>query len=147
MQAASVICRTARATGCRRDGRRKSDLAGLNEFDDHIIASSSFQAMQRKVHAHRDEQINSLGLDVIRSRVEISAASGERHTAEADPRYRGGPDFPMSRADIEEKFQNCAAKAPSELADSLLASIWRMPETKTISPFLDLLRQAPMPDR
>jgi hypothetical protein len=51
--------------------------AGLAQFDDHVIASPEFQAMQARVHTHADAQINAMGFDLIRSRVEITLKDGE----------------------------------------------------------------------
>lgn len=97
--------------------------AGLAEFEDAMIEEPAFQAMQRRIHTHRDPAINAMGFDVIRSRLEVTLRDGTLLRAESDPRYRGGPAFPMSQADLEEKFRGCAYAAPANLQDRLLGAI------------------------
>lgn len=97
--------------------------AGLAEFDDEVVRGAAFQAMQRRVHTHRDATINARGFDVIRSRLQLTLRDGTRLEAESDPRYRGGPDLPMTQAELEEKFRSCAHLVPVALQDRLLDAI------------------------
>ena len=56
-----------------------------------------------------DPDIESQGMDVIRSRVEVELNSGRTLVQEADERYRGGPDKPMTDEDLEQKTAACVA--------------------------------------
>src|SRR5690606_31606742 len=62
--------------------------ATFHEFEDGVVRSAAFQAMQRRVHTHRDPHINSLGFDRIRSRMEVTLKDGTVRRGEADLRYR-----------------------------------------------------------
>ena len=97
--------------------------AGLPEFADAVVQAPDFQAMQARIHTHRDAAINALGFDVLRSRLVVTRTDGTVLRAEADPRYRGGPDHPMSAAELEEKFRSCAHAVPADVQDRLLAAI------------------------
>ncbi|MBL8600007.1 MAG: MmgE/PrpD family protein [Devosia sp.] len=97
--------------------------AGIPEFEDDVVRSERFQAMQRRIRTHRDDAIDKLGFDVIRSRIDITLKNGTVLRATSDPRYRGGPSFPMTQGDLEEKFRSCAHAAPTRLQDRLLSAI------------------------
>lgn len=96
--------------------------AGLPEFDDGLIASAEFQAMQGRVACIRDAAINAQGFDLIRSRVEIELTDGRCVSAQGDTRYRGGPDLPFEDAEVEAKMRACcmAASVGTDLQDRLI---------------------------
>lgn len=99
--------------------------AGLSEFNDDVIAHPEFQAMQRRIHCVRDDGINALGFDQIRSRVEIDLQSGRTLHAEGDLRYRGGPLLPFTDAEVEEKMRACcdSVPVPTALQDRLVTAV------------------------
>jgi 2-methylcitrate dehydratase PrpD len=70
-----------------------------------------------------DPQIEAQGMDRIRSRIELVTRSGKTFTQEADPRYRGGPDNPMTDAELEQKTAACVAGLMDDAArDRLIAA-------------------------
>jgi 2-methylcitrate dehydratase PrpD len=81
--------------------------AGRQEFSDAFVASDAMQAMQRRIKTELDSAIEAQGTDLIRSRIELATRDGRSLIAWADERYRGGPDNPMSDADLEAKFRAC----------------------------------------
>jgi len=81
--------------------------AGRREFTDEFVASPEMQALQRRIGTEIDPEIEAMGTDRIRSRIEVTTRDGERLVAWADERYRGGPDKPMSDAGLEAKFHAC----------------------------------------
>ena len=81
--------------------------AGRLEFSDAFVASDAMQTMQRRIRTEIDPAIETQGTDRIRSRIELTTRDGRRLVAWADERYRGGPDNPMSDADLEAKFRAC----------------------------------------
>lgn len=85
--------------------RRK---AGIHEFNDEFVRSEPVQTLMRKVERVLDPEIEALGWEKIRSTVEVDLADGRKLVQPADERYRGGPDLPFSRADLLEKFSDCA---------------------------------------
>jgi 2-methylcitrate dehydratase PrpD len=86
--------------------RRK---AGIREFNDEFVQSAPVQAMMRKVERVLDPAIESQGFEKIRSIVEVDLDDGRKLVAHADSRYRGGPDRPFTRAELYEKFSDCAS--------------------------------------
>lgn len=82
--------------------------AGRKEFTDEFIRSTAAQDMQRRIRVHHDPAIEAQGMDVIRSRIELTMTGGRKLVRWAPERYRGGPDNPMSDADLERKFAACA---------------------------------------
>jgi 2-methylcitrate dehydratase PrpD len=82
--------------------------AGIHEFTDEFVRSEPVQQMMARVERVLDPEIEALGFDKIRARVEVTLHTGETLAEDADERYRGGPDNPFTRADLEEKFAECA---------------------------------------
>jgi len=114
--------------------------AGVSEFEDSVVQSDAFQAMQSKISTHVDPQINAMGFDLIRSRIEVTLKSGTVLTAEADTRYRGGPDFPISDAELEEKYRLCCDRVDPSVQDRILKSIRDLPHLTDARELLDALR-------
>ncbi len=83
--------------------------AGRAEFTDEFVQGSAMQDMQGRVTCSLDPEIESQGMDVIRSRIEVELKSGGTLVQEADERYRGGPDKPMTDDDLEQKTAACVA--------------------------------------
>lgn len=81
--------------------------AGRQEFTDECVGSAAMQDMQRRITTELDPEIENAGFDRIRSRIELTTHDGTTHTQWADERYRGGPDMPMSDAEVGEKFRAC----------------------------------------
>jgi 2-methylcitrate dehydratase PrpD len=86
--------------------RRK---AGVREFNDEFVQSAQVQALMRKVQRVLDPAIEAQGFEKIRSIVEVDLDDGRKLVAHADERYRGGPDRPFTRAELKEKFDDCAS--------------------------------------
>ena len=86
--------------------RRK---AGIREFNDEFVLSDPVQALMRKVERILDPEIEALGWEKIRSIVEVDLDDGRTLVQAADERYRGGPDLPFTRAELHEKFADCAS--------------------------------------
>ncbi|HEV7252739.1 MAG TPA: MmgE/PrpD family protein [Mesorhizobium sp.] len=87
--------------------------AGREEFVDEFVGAPAMQDMQDRIATHLDPQIEAQGTDLIRSRIELTTRDGRRLVQEADVRYRGGPDNPMTDRDLEAKVE----AATGELLD------------------------------
>ena len=99
--------------------------AGRAEFTDDFIAGAAMQDMQNRVSCELDEAIEAQGMDVIRSRIELELNSGETITQEADERYRGGPDLPMTDRELEQKTAACVAGIlDRDRLDALIEAAW-----------------------
>lgn len=101
--------------------------AGRREFTDAFVQSPVMAEMQKRVTTHLDNEIEAMGFDRIRSRIEIGLKSGDRITGWADERYRGGPAKPMTDPQVEEKFQSCVAGLLDDTkARRVLGTIWKV---------------------
>jgi 2-methylcitrate dehydratase PrpD len=101
--------------------------AGRQEFTDAFIQSPETQDMQRRIKTHLDPAIESQGMDIIRSRIELTLKDGTKLTEWASEKYRGGPDNPMSDQDLERKAVACTAGILSERRrDELVAAAWQV---------------------
>ena len=83
--------------------------AGIREFTDEFVASAPVQAMMTKVDTVFDQQIEARGFDKMRSIVEVDLVDGRKLSQPSDERYRGGPEKPFTRAELHEKFTDCAS--------------------------------------
>jgi 2-methylcitrate dehydratase PrpD len=97
--------------------------AGKQEFTDAFVASPECQAMQARVETKFDQAIEDMGWDRIRSRVEVVTKDGRTLSRWADESYRGGPHNPLSDAELEAKFRDCAEGL---LKDDAVARIFEM---------------------
>ena len=99
--------------------------AGKREFSDEFVASATMQAMQKRITTELDPEIEKLGFDKMRSRIVIELKNGRKVEGWADERYRGGPENPLSDADLEAKVRSCCEgvlNAQSE--DNLIDACW-----------------------
>ena len=83
--------------------------AGIREFTDAFVSSAEVQAMMARVDTVLDRDIEARGFNKMRSVVEIDLTDGRRLVQASDERYRGGPDRPFTRAELHEKFSDCAS--------------------------------------
>ena len=81
--------------------------AGKREFSDEFVESSVMQAMQKRITAQLDPAIEKMGFDKMRSRIVIRLRGGRNIEGWADERYRGGPENPLSDAELEAKTRSC----------------------------------------
>ncbi len=81
--------------------------AGKREFSDEFVGTAAMQAMQKRITTELDPEIEKLGFDKMRSRIAIRLKNGGTVEGWADERYRGGPENPLSDADLEAKARSC----------------------------------------
>jgi 2-methylcitrate dehydratase PrpD len=94
--------------------------AGKREFSDEFVGSGPMQAMQQRVTTELDPQIEKMGFDKMRSRIAIRLKDGRIFEDWADERYRGGPENPLSDADLEAKVRSCSEGVLDSGAQSAL---------------------------
>lgn len=82
--------------------------AGKAEFTDAFVASEKCQDMQGRIETRFDQGVEDMGWDKIRSRIELTTRDGRQFVQWADERYRGGPDFPLTDEELEDKVRDCA---------------------------------------
>lgn len=101
--------------------------AGRQEFTNAFIQDPKTQDMQRRIRTHLDPEIEAKGMDVIRSRVEITLKDGAKLTEWANEKYRGGPNNPMTDKDLEAKVAACTAGILSDQRrDAMIAAAWKV---------------------
>jgi 2-methylcitrate dehydratase PrpD len=82
--------------------------AGRREFTDEFIGSPEVQDMQSRIRTHVDPAIEAQGMDIIRSRIELTTSDGRRLVQWAPEAYRGGPRNPMTEDELAAKLAACA---------------------------------------
>jgi 2-methylcitrate dehydratase PrpD len=113
--------------------------AGLREFTDEFVRSEPVVKMMERVELVHDRDIEALGFEKMRSRVEVETTDGKRFAEPAET-YRGGPDRPFTRAELRQKFEECAEGViPSAVVPRALAAIERVEELASIRELTRLL--------
>jgi len=122
--------------------RRK---AGVREFNDAFVRSSEVQALMRKVERVLDPKIEAQGFEKIRSTVEVDLADGRTLVEKADERYRGGPDLPFTRAELHEKWTDCATLVlPAAAAEQVFGIVEKLEDLSDVT---ELVRALVAPAR
>jgi 2-methylcitrate dehydratase PrpD len=114
--------------------------AGKTEFSDDFVGSPPMQAMQRRISTELDPEIEKMGFEKMRSRIAIRLKDG--HTVEgwADERYRGGPENPLSDADLEAKVRSCCEGVLDAAAQSTLVdAAWSVTHLKDAAKLMEIL--------
>ena len=83
--------------------------AGKVEFSDEFVQAEAMQEMQKRMETRFDPDIEALGFDKMRSRIHIQLKSGETVSGDADERYRGGPENPLTDDELKDKVRSCCA--------------------------------------
>lgn len=81
--------------------------AGKLEFEDRFVQGQAMQAMQKRMQTRFDPGIEAMGFDKMRSAIEIQLKNGKTVSGKADERYRGGPENPMTDAQLADKVLAC----------------------------------------
>ena len=114
--------------------------AGKAEFSDEFARSEACQAMQRRIATSFDQNIEDRGWERIRSRLEVETTDGRKIVRWADENYRGGPHNPLSDAELEGKFRDCAAGLLKEAAiENLFDTVWSLETRADAAAVLEFL--------
>ncbi|MYM57591.1 MmgE/PrpD family protein [Thalassovita mangrovi] len=114
--------------------------AGKAEFTDAFVQSPECQAMQLRVETQFDPDIAAMGHEKILSRIEVVTKAGETIHRFSDDRYRGGPDNPLSDAELEGKFMDCVSGILSDAQTrEVLDTIWSIETQPSARVLLDLV--------
>ncbi|WMC10259.1 MmgE/PrpD family protein [Oceanimonas pelagia] len=101
--------------------------AGKIEFEDEFVQSEAMQQMQRQIETRFDAEIESMGFDKMRSSIEIQLKDGRCVQGDADERYRGGPDNPMTDDEVENKARGCCEGTLNNIEiNALMAAAWKV---------------------
>jgi 2-methylcitrate dehydratase PrpD len=115
--------------------------AGKREFSDEFVQSDAMQAMQRRIRTELDKDIEAQGFDVMRSRITIQLKNGKEVAGWANERYRGGPENPITDAELEAKVRSCCEGLLDRTGqDRLIETAWKTPELPEAAVLAKLLR-------
>jgi 2-methylcitrate dehydratase PrpD len=114
--------------------------AGKREFSDEFVGSAPMQAMQRRISTELDIEIEKMGFDKMRSRILIHLKDGSKIEGWADERYRGGPENPLSDAEVEAKVRSCCEGVLDEAAQSILIeSAWSVAQLNDANKLMQII--------
>jgi 2-methylcitrate dehydratase PrpD len=81
-----------------------------------------------------------MGFDKMRSRIAIRTKNGRTVEAWADERYRGGPENPLSDADLEAKVRSCCEGILDEKGQSaLIDTAWSAAQLRDAAYLMDVI--------
>lgn len=82
--------------------------AGIREFRDEFVRSEPVQRMMERVELEHDPEIEARGYDRMRSVIEVRLSDGTTLEKASGP-YRGGPERPLTREELRDKFRECGS--------------------------------------
>ncbi|MGH2398632.1 MAG: MmgE/PrpD family protein [bacterium] len=113
--------------------------AGIAEFVDERVREPRTRAMMERVHVYVDHEIEALGYNEMRMKVNLTLKDGRRLSGYAD-KAKGHPKKPMTRDDLREKFMDCAGLVmSSEQAESALQHLWAIREIDRVGDLTPML--------
>jgi 2-methylcitrate dehydratase PrpD len=114
--------------------------AGKREFSDDFVGTAPMQTMQRRISTEFDAEIEKMGFDKMRSRIEIRLKNGRAVEGWADERYRGGPENPLSDADLEAKVRSCCEGVLDDKSQSILIeTAWSVAQLKDAGNLMQII--------
>jgi len=104
-----------------------SRKAGVQQFTRAFVQSPEVRALMQKIRSQFDPVIEAKGYDKMRSRVEVTLQDGRRIVRDADDRYRGGPENPLSDDELKEKFTDCTQSIVSDLTrEEIIKTVFQL---------------------
>src|SRR5262245_8880234 len=114
--------------------------AGKREFSDEFVGAASMQSMQRHISTELDADIEKMGFDKMRSRIEIRLKNGRAVEGWADERYRGGPENPLSDENVEAKVRSCCERIlGAEKQTVLIDAGWSVAQLADASKLMQII--------
>jgi 2-methylcitrate dehydratase PrpD len=114
--------------------------AGLREYTMEWIMDPTLRSTMEKVKTIHDPEIAAMGVEKMRSVVEVELTDGRvirRMATDA----RGTPEKPLKPHELEEKFMECVSFVhDEEKSKEILALIRRLDKLSDVSELTDLLR-------
>jgi 2-methylcitrate dehydratase PrpD len=117
--------------------------AGLPEFTDEAVQDEGVLRLTARVRYELDPTIDYPRHFI--GHIRIRLADG-RTLEERQDHPRGGPDFPMTREELEAKFRaNASLLLPPDKVEACLAAAGRLPELPGLAPLVGSLTPAMEP--
>jgi 2-methylcitrate dehydratase PrpD len=111
--------------------------AGKREFTDEFVSRADVGDMQRRVETIDDKEIEAMGYDRIRSRVEVITKDGRTLELWADENYRGSPHNPLTDEEVEGKLRDCAEGLLNETQiKAVIDRVWHLEDQASVTDVL-----------
>lgn len=120
--------------------------AGLAEFTDEVVQRPDVQALIERVEFGVHPEAEAAGYEKMTTIVDVELTDGRVLGGRADF-GKGSPTDPITDAELEAKFLDCAAWAryPRREAEAVAKSLWRLAELSDIRDLLRRLRRDAAP--
>ena len=113
--------------------------AGIAQFTDRKVRDPRVVEMMKRVTLVVDPELEALGYDQVRSRVQVKLKDGRTVEGRADV-ARGHPEKPMSWDELAEKFRDCCRLAlPRANAEEAIGLVAGLDKLKSIAPLIGAL--------
>src|SRR5438477_11551961 len=114
--------------------------AGLGQFTDEVVNRADVQALLQRVDFGVNAEAEAAGFDKMTTIVEVELADGTIFKGSADF-GKGSPVNPMSDAELEQKFRECAAWGGLELAQAqrVIELVWNIERLENVGDLARLL--------
>ncbi|HEY6987552.1 MAG TPA: MmgE/PrpD family protein [Bryobacteraceae bacterium] len=113
---------------------------GLHIFTDSAVRDQNVLRLAERVQMNLDPDLKKSDAAGRPCRVTLRLKNGQTLTREAQ-HAKGGPEYPMTEAELREKFSECAREAiDAKRATQALEAIERLETLSDIRPFCDVIR-------
>lgn len=120
-----------------------SRKAGVQEFTPGFVRAPDVRTLMPRVRTQFDPAIEAKGYDKMRSRVEVTLKNGQKIVRDADDRYRGGPENPLSDDELIEKFTDCSQSIVSDATrDEIVKTVFELDDLPDMDSLIPQLSQA-----
>ena len=120
-----------------------SRKAGVREFTPGFVHAPDVRTLMQRIHTRFDPAIEARGYDKMRSRVEVTLKNGQKIVRDADDRYRGGPENPLSDDELIEKFTDCSQSLVSESTRAeIVKTVFELEDLPDMGSLIPQLSQA-----
>ncbi len=113
---------------------------GIDTFTESAVRDPNVLKLAERVKMNLDNNLKKTDLAGRPCRVTVRLKNGQTYTREAQ-HAKGSPEFPMTEAELNEKFFECAKHAiPAASAQQALENIQKLETLSSLRPLCDVLR-------
>jgi 2-methylcitrate dehydratase PrpD len=113
---------------------------GIDTFTESAVRDPNVLKLAERVKMSLDNNLKKSDLAGRPCRVTVRLKNGQTYTREAQ-HAKGSPEFPMTEAELNEKFFECAKHAiPAAAAQQALENIRKLETLSSLRPLCDVLR-------
>ena len=113
---------------------------GIDTFTESAVRDANVLKLAERVKMNLDNNLKKTDLAGRPCRVTVHLKNGQTYSREAQ-HAKGSPEFPMTEAELNEKFFECAKHAiPASAAQQALENIQKLETLSGLRPLWDVLR-------